>query len=351
MKFKVGDRVKFLDENGGGIISKVVSHSMVNVAIEDGFEIPTLISNLIKEEVLQSSFKSPIIEKNTAFAESEEEEDARIQANPRLRGGKEMPEGVYLAFVPQDQKWLMTGKFDLFLVNQSSWEILFSLFLASPGKPYQGKDYDIVPASSRIHLASIKPERLENWSKGTLQFLFRKDETEKLLLPTSIDFNIKGFRFLNEASYMEYSFMEGKAFVVNLIPISAVGQTGKALAAEAEEQKAKPQEADEIINEYRSGDREALVDLHIHELMEDSQGLGKHELFNIQVGHFLACLESGIRAKYRKITFIHGRGEGKLREEIESRLQNYSGIEFEDAPMKDYGRGAITIRISGKAAL
>jgi hypothetical protein len=40
----------FLNESGGGIISKIVSHGLVNVAIEDGFEIPTMVSNLIKIE-------------------------------------------------------------------------------------------------------------------------------------------------------------------------------------------------------------------------------------------------------------------------------------------------------------
>jgi len=48
MKFKVGDRVRFLNDQGGGIVTKVISSSLVNVRIEDGFEIPTVVSELIK---------------------------------------------------------------------------------------------------------------------------------------------------------------------------------------------------------------------------------------------------------------------------------------------------------------
>lgn len=48
MKFKVGDKVKFLNEQGGGVITKIINSKMVNIAIEDGFEIPTLINELIK---------------------------------------------------------------------------------------------------------------------------------------------------------------------------------------------------------------------------------------------------------------------------------------------------------------
>jgi hypothetical protein len=34
MKLKVGDKVKFLNESGGGIVSKVVSPKLVHVTIE-----------------------------------------------------------------------------------------------------------------------------------------------------------------------------------------------------------------------------------------------------------------------------------------------------------------------------
>nr|MCU0517076.1 hypothetical protein [Oscillatoria sp. Prado101] len=41
-----GDKVKFLNQPGGGIVSKIISKTMVNVMIADGFEIPTLTSEL-----------------------------------------------------------------------------------------------------------------------------------------------------------------------------------------------------------------------------------------------------------------------------------------------------------------
>ena len=38
MKFNIGDKVSFLDEKGGGIITKIVDENIVTVEIEDGFE-------------------------------------------------------------------------------------------------------------------------------------------------------------------------------------------------------------------------------------------------------------------------------------------------------------------------
>jgi hypothetical protein len=48
MKFNTGDKVKFLNTKGGGVVSKIISPTLVNVMIEDGFEIPTVTSELIK---------------------------------------------------------------------------------------------------------------------------------------------------------------------------------------------------------------------------------------------------------------------------------------------------------------
>ena len=45
--FKIGDKVNFLSTVGGGIITKIIDSRMVMVEVEDGFEIPTLITDLV----------------------------------------------------------------------------------------------------------------------------------------------------------------------------------------------------------------------------------------------------------------------------------------------------------------
>ena len=50
MNFKVGDKVKFLNEQGGGFISKIETPSLVYVSTNDGFDIPISTTELIKVE-------------------------------------------------------------------------------------------------------------------------------------------------------------------------------------------------------------------------------------------------------------------------------------------------------------
>ena len=44
---KIGDRVRFMNEVGGGKVTAILSKEMVSVETKDGFEIPTYIKNLV----------------------------------------------------------------------------------------------------------------------------------------------------------------------------------------------------------------------------------------------------------------------------------------------------------------
>ena len=72
MKFKIGDRVNFLNETGAGIITKVLNNTMVIVAIEEGFDIPFPINQLIliqkKTEITEKSAEvSPLVSLQKPF--------------------------------------------------------------------------------------------------------------------------------------------------------------------------------------------------------------------------------------------------------------------------------------------
>ena len=84
IQFKVGDKVKFLNQEGGGKISKIVSPVLVNVEMEDGFEIPTLTKELVLDYVDEKAGKIFTSNKNIEDAredsyneqqENEEQED------------------------------------------------------------------------------------------------------------------------------------------------------------------------------------------------------------------------------------------------------------------------------------
>lgn len=356
MKLKVGDKVKFLNESGGGIVTKVVSPKMVHVAIEDGFELPTLVSNLIKiggtsgpESFFEEDFKIPVQPaKNVVEEPVTEERSFEIQYN---KSAKPFAEGLYLALVPQEQKWLITGDLDLYIINHTGYDILFSFYLNLTNDNFQGKDYDAIPARSKILIATIRREKIEKWEKGTIQFLFFTDKTSKLRKPVHTTFQIKTSGLHRETTYHTNSFLEEKAYLVNLHQISDTdfiddGDTVGKYGPQIEIHKAQDAVPTALIDRHKTSPREAEVDLHISKLRDDFSTLPKHEIFKIQVHYFEKSLNSAIKNHFKKVTFIHGIGNGTLKKAIQDILSDYEGLDFRDSPFEIYGPGAIDVIIN-----
>ena len=55
---KPGDKVRFLNDVGGGTVTKILNTKMAQVENEDGFEIPVLISELVVTEGGSENYSS-----------------------------------------------------------------------------------------------------------------------------------------------------------------------------------------------------------------------------------------------------------------------------------------------------
>ena len=93
---------------------------------------------------------------------------------------------------------------------------------------------------------------------------------------------------------------------------------------------------------------EMIVDLHIEKLREDYYGLNNSEKMDIQAKHFRRKLEQAINGHFTKIVFIHGVGNGVLRQTIRDLLKTYEGIEYSDASYNKFGAGATEVRITSR---
>jgi dsDNA-specific endonuclease/ATPase MutS2 len=87
------------------------------------------------------------------------------------------------------------------------------------------------------------------------------------------------------------------------------------------------------------------VDLHIHELIDDARRLSNYEILNIQIDHAKKRLEWAIQKRLKSIVFIHGVGQGVLREELYTLFRRYENLEYFDANYQTYGVGATEVRI------
>jgi hypothetical protein len=118
MKFKIGDKVNFLNESGGGIVTAIVDNRMVKVEVDGGFEMPVMESDLILDyrakeaDNITSQFQvRPAT--SAPVAEPENNEPERVSEISPYFDVKE-EKGIYFAYEPHDQQWLLTGALDIF---------------------------------------------------------------------------------------------------------------------------------------------------------------------------------------------------------------------------------------------
>jgi hypothetical protein len=87
-----------------------------------------------------------------------------------------------------------------------------------------------------------------------------------------------------------------------------------------------------------------LIDLHAHELIENTRGMSKYEILNHQIQKAKDIIAEARRRKVLKVLIIHGKGTGRLKDEVHQMLGKMGGLEFYFADFADGGYGATEVR-------
>ena len=355
MRLKKGDKVKFLNESGGGYVHRIISPALVEVSTEDGFNIPYANKDLLKVEdqgtasnFFDEDFGS-IPEVNT------EDETDTFQVSTELfkRESLDLKSGVFLAFVPQDQKWLMTGLIDVYIINYTDYDILFSLFLDN-NEGVSSKEYDVAGPRNKFLIDTIDRDDINDWLKGTLQVLFIQDKLSKVISPLNKKYQIKGAKLYQENNYKHIDLLEANAFVVEMSTMDYQEAISKNDPIEQKDTKVTPEpkalvvKKRSLIEEHKIGSLQAEVDLHISALNDDYGHLKPHEILDEQMAYFNKTIEDAMRHQYQKVIYIHGIGNGTLKKKLKDELRGYEEIEVRDASFQHYGYGAIQVVIHYK---
>ena len=87
------------------------------------------------------------------------------------------------------------------------------------------------------------------------------------------------------------------------------------------------------------------VDLHIHQLTNSTKAMSNYEMLNLQLETAKRQLEFAISKRIQKVVFIHGVGEGVLKEELYFLFGRYENVKYYDADYQKYGLGATEVYI------
>ena len=356
--FKVGDRVNFLNDKGGGVIKKIIDTRMAEVEIEDGFNVPVLMSDLVLDFRAQPSRQQQVVDnvqkeiKNQQIIEQEAREEARKSELRRFARNTE-EEGVYLAFIPHDQQWLLTGLIDVAVVNNTPADALYSFNLKEDEK-YANIDYGSIAPFSKVVVEAISRDDIEHWCEGVIQMVLCQDNIDFVYHPLHAPFSLRTSRFFKDGSFVESGLLGEKAMMICLSTVTALKGSETDYTKLMKDGVMQPKANKDIVKKEAAIDRhqtqpgEAIVDLHIGELVDNILGMSSNDIFRVQINYFKKMLDSAIENDYSKVTFIHGVGNGVLKNAIIEELKNYDNTSNRMASISRFGVGAIDVMISDK---
>ncbi len=340
---KVGDKVRFLNAVGGGVVKSVINKTMVNVEDYDGFEVPTLISELVVIDnslTLEPERRSA---KRDLSVKKEETAPVKVQpkAEPKYVAGKDTP-SCYLAFVPQNEANPVDGELKVYLVNDSNNFVLYN-YSHLKNKMFRSVDSGKMAPNSKRYLESFTRMDLNELPDFQFQLLFFREESSSLEAPLVKNMKLNPVKFYRQNSYEKTRYFAQNAIVFSLFEPNL--ETEVAKLTETELTQAITEKDVPKVEVKRAASPDLVeVDLHIHELIDDTRGLANHEMLEIQLGRFRNEMETAIANGTRRIVFIHGIGNGTLKQELRKELTTkYKKYYFQDASFKEYGYGATMV--------
>ncbi len=351
---KIGDKVRFVNEIGGGKVAGFKGNNIVLVEDEDGFEVPMQKNEVvvIGEENYETSH---VIEMKQQTVKSQEPE---IEPADRPITFKAMPEdrrggdrlSAYLAFVPMNIKGLTDTRFEAYFVNDSNYYMHFT-YASSEGNSWKLRATDEVEPNTKLFIEEFGREDLNDFERVAVQILSYKQNKHYLLKPVvDAQFRIDAIKFFKLHTFQENAFFEQPALIYTIIKDDKVARP---LVVDAQQLKAnmypKPETAIQVRTDNKTEHKEGapiVVDLHANAILENTNGMNATDILNYQLDVLRKTLKTYEKKKGTKIIFIHGKGEGVLRKALINELQyKYKHYIYQDASFREYGYGATQVTI------
>ncbi len=340
---KVGDKVRFLNAVGGGVVKSVINKTMVSVEDYDGFEVPSLVSELVVIDNSLSLEPEHRSARREVLVKKEEQVQPKEQpkAEPKYVAGKDNP-SCFLAFVPQNEANPVDGELKVYFINDSNNFVLYN-YSHLKNKVFRSVDSGKMNPNSKRYLESYTRMDLNELPDFQFQLLFFKEEAAKLEAPLVKSLRLNPVKFYRQNSYEKTRYFAQNAIIFSLFETDLEIEVAK--LSDADLTKVIKEKDEPKVETKRVVSPDLVeVDLHIHELIDDTRGLANHEMLEIQLGRFRNEMETAIANGTRRIVFIHGIGNGTLKQELRKELTTkYKKYYFQDASFKEYGYGATMI--------
>lgn len=341
---------------------------------EDGFETPVLLRDVVV--VLPSGHEPAQGGGRLMFdqkaVDSVKARDAKsrlpepltkdvtpVQAPPAPVPVEETAHGeklnLALAFEPEDVKRLSTTRFAAVLVNDSNYYLSFQLLRRADGHgAWQSVWQGELEPNTVLDVDCFGQDSLAPWERICFQAIaYKKGKPFSPMPPVWAERRVDLKKFFKLHCFQPGRYFDSPVMelplvtdgeVVNPMPVDAPALQ-EALCAPSKP-KAKPgKKSSKPVSPYKLLPP-VEVDLHIAELVDTTAGMQPADMLHLQLEAVRRTMREHDRRKGQKIIFIHGKGDGVLRDEVRRLLRREWGkAELQDASFREYGFGATLVTV------
>lgn len=340
---KKGDKVRFIHSVGGGIIAGFKDVNTVLVEDADGFQIPTPLNEVVVVEEAKDDARTTT--EGTVLTANTTEQKAISFAST----GNKLT--LHIAFIANDMNRLGRTVYEAYLVNDSNYSMHVVLSTAVETQ-WQLRFCGEIRANSKLQLCPLGIDDLNDWERIAVQMTAYKSAGSYELKPSvDVQMRLDQVKFCKAGCFRHTDYFEQPAMLVTVIEND---KSARPLVVQSDIMKREmykdelPQFTTTIQKSVKNDDPNApvVIDLHADALLDDMRGMSSAEILNYQLEQFRKTMKEYRRKTGRKLIFIHGKGEGVLRQAILNELKRlFKPCTWQDASFREYGYGATQVTI------
>lgn len=362
---KIGDTVRYLNTTGGGKIVKITGN--IAYVDEDGFETPVLLRECVvvapagapepRRDVMQSprtaaAAAAPERPAPVAAMASVAEPETEEEEYEETEGGDVL--NVVLGFEATDLRNLSQSSFEAYLVNDSNYMLDYAIMTrADEDSLWTLRRRGSAEPNMQVFAFEFGRADLPAMDRIAVQLTACKTggRTFALKPAVQIERRLDTTRFARLHCFARNRYFDSPVIAIDIVRDDKAAMPVKVDKAVLEKAMAEKRRQDRPVARKpqpakpKAGDI-VEVDLHAGELFDDLRGLSNADILNAQIDRFRAEMDRHLRTPGIRLVFIHGKGNGVLREALMKELTHrYKGHDVQDASFREYGFGATQVTI------
>lgn len=304
-RFSVGEKIKMLHDTNEGIVLQVYPDGRLLILIDEVLELEVRPEEIVSANIPQAG------------------PSKQVQAAMRLTDTENtLQPAMYLAIEEQANAPLY-----FHLINNLPYHVQYGVFQLQGNSQGRCKVTGQVDSAACQLLFSTRRDSLIEDEKLLFQFLFYSHETATLLKPQEKVFSLKVKHFQQAKSYNPYLKRDMIICPLILMPNSQPVSPEQPAINPIDPQTALLLE--ECLNTSKRIEREIVfnsslqtrVDLHLEAILPNASNVDATIALHLQMEVFEKALNVAVANQQQAIYFIHGIGDGKLRQQIHAFLK------------------------------